>query len=814
MLVPISWLKKYVSFSLPPDELAHRLEMAGTEVKGLEKIGDTWDPDKILIGQVLKVEPHPNAERLTLPTVDLGNGSAVRVVCGAPNIAAGQKVAFAHEGSRLFNPRSKRVERLRAANIRGIESAGMVCSNLELGLSEEADDILVLDDDAPIGTPLVDYLGDVVLNLDVTPNRPDCLSVLGVAREVAALLGETATEPDLSYQETGGPIEDQTRVEIRDPDLCSRYAAALVHGVKIGTSPAWMQAALNKAGMRPINNVVDVTNYVMLEYGQPLHAFDFAKLKGATIIVRAARPGETLITLDDETRSLDPPMLTIADAEDAVALAGLMGGAESEVAQDTTSILIESANFDSSNTRKTRISLGMTSEASYRFERGIRPDLVSRALRRATQLILEIAGGEVARGLIDIYPGRTEAREVPLSLDRVKQVLGVEFAPGRVKGVLNSLGFEQNDEPENGVLQLKVPYWRADIAIEEDVIEEIARIVGYDELPSKPLSTQIPHRQRQPLGDLKENLRDLLVSAGMQETISYPLVNEDTLGKVVPLAGGLTPLRVANPISQDFEYLRTSMRGSILKTLSDSRRVARAQYYRLFEIGRVYLPRERTDEGHLPYEKEVLIGLVSGRRFELSWLAQGEEMGFFDAKGVLDSMFEAQQMKITYERATDPTFAPGKTARLRLGGKTIGVVGEVAPRVLEHDDLGGSPVAMFEIDLESLLDATGQSEGEFESINRYPEAERDLALIVDADVPSAKIMSIIEDNALVLRSTPFDVYAGQQVPPGKKSVTYRLTLQSSDATLTREQIDQAVSEILSQLHRDVGAELRVGEESS
>ena len=359
MLVPISWLKNYVPVTDSPEELAHKLTMAGIEIGDVETIGADWEPDSVVVGHILKIDPHPNADRLKLPTVDIGNGETATVVCGAPNAAAGQKIAFAREGASLYSPRSGKTETLKRARIRGVESAGMVCSVLELGLGEDHEGILVLDDDAPVGTPLADYLGDAILDAEVTSNRPDCLSILGIAHEVAAITGESVTEPDYSYPEDGPDIESQVTIEIADPDLCYRYTASLITGVKIGPSPLWLQDTLIKAGQRPINNVVDITNYVMLEYCQPLHAFDFDKCRDATIIVRAAREGETLTTLDGQQRKLSPPMLTIADSHDAVGLAGVMGGANSEMTEDTTSVLLESASFNPVNTRLTRTALDL-----------------------------------------------------------------------------------------------------------------------------------------------------------------------------------------------------------------------------------------------------------------------------------------------------------------------------------------------------------------------------------------------------------------------------------------------------------------------
>ena len=810
MLIPLSWLRKYVPISTSPKELAHRLTMAGTEISAVEETGAEWDPDKVMVGHVLNVDPHPNADRLTLPTVDLGGGESATVVCGAPNIAAGQKIAFAREGARLFSNRSGKVEPLRAAKIRGVVSTGMVCSERELGLGEDHEGILVLDDDAPTGTPLVDYLGDAVLDAEITPNRPDCLSMLGMAREVAAVTGETVTEPDLEYPEDGPPIEERMKVEIADPDLCPRYTAGLVTGVTVGPSPRWLREALVKAGLRPINNIVDVTNHVMLEYGQPMHAFDFDTLKDGAIVVRKARPGERLATLDEETHELRPPMLAIADSRDAVALAGVVGGVDTSVTENTTSVLLESASFDPVNTHRTRTALGSGTEASYRFERGIRAELAPRALRRATKLILEIAGGEAAKGIIDAYPGRKAPPAIRVTMRRIEQTLGVELAIDQVERVLASLGFHRSEEgtaAENELL-LEVPYWRSDIGMEEDVVEEVARIFGYESIPTTMMSTPIPHHEPRPLRVLRERVRDILAASGMQEVISYSLTDRETLDAVEALSEGREPLRLANPMSSEMGLLRTSLRGSMLKTLAANRRISQAEGLRLFEIGRVYLPKEEAKERDLPDERETIVGVLSGPRFPASWLAERAQMDFFDAKGVLEELFAQIGADAAYEPSDDPIMHPGKTARLVCQGSHVGVIGEVHPRVLERFDLEEAAVAMFEIDLESLHDAVKGADKSYAGTSRFPESERDLALVVDVDVPSARIQEIIRRHKLVKDSSPFDLYTGEGVPPGKKSVAYRVVFQSDRSTLTSELVDRAQGDILRQLQREVGAELR------
>ncbi len=824
MLIPISWLRNYVPVTDSPDDLAHKLTMAGVEIGDVETVGENLDPDKIVVGHVLDVAPHPNADRLRLPTVDIG-GETATVVCGAPNVAAGQKIAFAKEGARMFSPRSGKVETLKRTRIRGVESAGMVCSSLELGLGEDHDGILVLDEEAPVGTPLAEYLGDAVLDAEVTSNRPDCLSILGIAHEVAAINGEKVTEPNHAYPEEGKDIEYLVRIEIEDPDLCYRYTASLVTGIKIGPSPSWMRDALVKAGQRPINNVVDITNYVMLEYGQPLHAFDFEKCRDATIIVRAAREGESLTTLDGEVRELKPPMLTISDSRDPVGLAGVMGGANSEMTEETTAVLLESASFNPVNTRRTRTALGMRTDASDRFERDIRSALAPIALRRATQLIVEICGGIAAKGIIDLYPTKREPPTVKLSRSRIRQVLGVDYPTSQIKRTLESLGFEEVEQPgglidlietleagpsseRTSTLWLKVPYWRSDISIEDDLVEELARIIGYDSMPTTMLSGSIPHWQPQPMTQLKDTVRDLMAAAGMQETISYSPTTLQNLDAVDALDESNPPLRISNPLSREWEYMRTSLRSNILNTLSHNRRIAQGDGIRIFEVGRVYLPKQEARERDLPEEREMLVGVVSGPRFGASWIAQDANMGFFDAKGALEYVFGALGIDVAYEPSEDSILQRGRTAKLTVGGAALGVIGEVQGRLLEKFDIEAHPAAMFEIRMDTLLSVVGEVSLTYESSSRYPESYRDLAIVVDDDVPVSRIREIVERHALVVRSAPFDIYSGEGIAEGRKSVAFRVVFQSDRATLTSEQVDRFQNDILRQLSRNLNAELR------
>ena len=800
MKIPLSWLKEYVDIVVPVDELARRLTMGGTEVSEVATIGG-WND--CYVGCVEKVERHPNADRLTLCTIDIG-GERMQVVCGAPNVAEKQKIAFAKLGAELFNTHSGTVEPLKAARIRGVVSEGMICSEKELGIGDDHTGIVVLPEDAPVSMPLSDYLGDQILDLEVTPNRPDCLSLLGVAREVAAVTGATVREPDLTYLEEGEPIESLASVEIEDPDLCHRYTASLITGVEVGPSPRWLQDRLLKAGTRPINNVVDITNYVMLEYNQPLHAFDFHTLKEGKIVVRRARPGEVFVSLDGLERKLSLPMLVIADARDAVALGGIIGGAHTEITEGTTTVLLESANFDPVNNRRTAQSLRLSTEATTRFEKGLRLELPPIALRRATQLIREIAGGKVADGILDVYPageGYT-APSITLTMGRLEKVLGINLPVKQVEQALTSLGFLCEGLNESD-LMVTVPYWRSDIGIEDDLVEEVARIVGYEEIPTTMLSTAIPQYQPRPLLELKERVKDMLVACEMQEVITYPVVSLNELGKVKVLETGVMPLKLANPMSAQQEYLRTTLRGSLLSAVA-ANRLHEQGPMAIFESGRVYLPRE----GDLPEERELVAGVLSGPRSEPHWLSGEGVLGFYDAKGVVEKLLEELGVKANYEPSADPVLHPAKCVRIMAGNVPLGMVGEVHPTVLEDFELEGGPVALFELDVECLLEVLSHKERSYRPLGRFPSAIRDLSVLVNWDVPASKVQENIAKQCLVAGVQLFDVYTGENVPAGKRSLAYHIYFQSPDRTLEADEVGRALQTVLKTLEQEVGAELR------
>ncbi len=803
MLVPLSWLKELVDITIPVEELAHRLTMAGLEVGDVKTVGG-WE--HCSIGYVEKVEPHPNADRLTLCTVTTGNG-AHQVVCGAPNVAAGQKIAFARVGASLVDAHTGKPSVLKAAKIRGVVSEGMVCSEKELGLGDNHDGIMVLPEDAPLGMPLNDYMGDTVLDLEVTPNRSDWLSLLGVAYEVAALTGVPVHLPDSSYQEEGPSIHSQTSVNIMDGQLCPRYTASLIQGIKVGPSPAWLQDRLTKCGFRPINNVVDVTNYVMLEYGQPLHAFNFHKLLHRRVVVRRAWTGEALETLDGETRLLSSENLVISDTRDAIGIGGVIGGAESEITSETTDVLLESASFLPINNRKTAQSLRLRTEATLRFEKGLRPGLPEPALRRATQLIHQVAGGAVAKGVIDVYPGRRPDPTLRLTEARVQQVLGVEIPLPQAASVLTSLGFECQEDGA-AALQVTVPYWRSDIEIEDDLVEEVARIIGYEGIPTTMLSSHLPAFEPQTLRDFRERLRDLLVRERLQEVISYSAVSLDALKRAAAQVDPATLLRVANPMSVDYEYLRPTLRASILRTLSANLSYQRGPM-KLFEIGRVYLHRPND----LPDERETVAAVFHGPRADEGWLGDGGVHGFFDAKGVAESLLGQLGLDGSFQPASEEFFHPGRAAEILVGDTAVGVVGEVHPVVLEAFEAEGGATAYLELDVARLLAAVPPRRGAVRPLARYPSSIRDISILVDRSATAARVQSLIQKAPLVERAVLFDAYDGEGIPAGKSSLAYRIYFQAPDRTLSSDEVGKAMNKVVRSLEHQLNATLRGQSES-
>ena len=810
MLVSLKWLRDYVDL---PDDLdveafAERLTMASAEVEGIERVGG-WDRDLVTVAEVLSVDPHPNADRLLLATVEYGAGEPHTVVCGAPNVAAGQRVAFAREGATLIDPRNGQPATLKAARIRGVESSGMVLSERELGLSEEHEGILELPADAPVGAPLADYLGDVVLDVHTWPNRADMMSMAGIAREAAAILGAALRLPDDDHPEGDEPVEDAAAVAIDDPDLCARYIATVIEGITVGPSPRWLQERLQAAGQRPINNVVDVTNYVMLELGNPLHAFDADRLQG-TVVVRLAREGERLTTLDGEDRELSDDTLLITDDSGPIALAGVMGGLESEVSEGTTRVLLEAAQFDPASIRRTSTRLRLRSEASSRFERGLAPELAAHASKRATQLLVEVCGGTARRGAVDVYPRPQRTASVALERSRLDTVLGFHVSDAEVASALAALGFAVAPEGgEQGAAErflVDAPWWRTDVTIPDDLAEEVVRIAGYDRLPATTVRGRVPSYEPAPLPALRDRVRRALAAAGLQEVINYSLTTGETLARVRPATEleANAPLQLRNTLSSEHEVLRTSLRHSLIETVDRNLR-AGADEIAIFEAGRIYAPRRGAD-GPLPDEREVVAGVLCGADRDRWGSPLERALGFFDAKGVLDELGERLDVTFEYEPSAEHGLLAGRCAQVSVGGAAVGTLGEVHPDTLEAFGVE-PPVALFELDLAALLEAA-PGRRSAEPVPRFPAVEQDLALVVDEGVPAGALQVLIEQSRLVAEARVFDVYRGEQLPAGKKSIAFAIRYQAPDRTLTSEDANREQARILQRLAREHGAEQR------
>ncbi len=834
MKVPLKWLEEYVPLTIPVAELAERLTLAGLEVTGVHLYGLPlppglrakseegslqWPRDKIVVAQVTEVKAHPDADRLKLPTVDYGGGRTKTMVTGATNLKpgdSGQKVILALAGSVLIDGHSPGRERreLKPAKIRGIPSDAMLCSALELGISDEHEGIILLEDDAPVGTPLADFMGDIVLDIDITPNMARCLSMIGVAREVAALTGQSVRLPAHQLKAEGPPIEGQVSIRIEDPQLSPRYSAALLENVRIGTSPGWMQRRLTYAGMRPISNIVDITNYVMLEWGQPLHAFDYDVLrkraggKAPVLIVRRAREGETLTTLDGVERKLTPDMLLIADDAGPIALAGVMGGAETEVSTSTTRVLLESASFDFRSVRRTMRALDLPSEASLRFSRGIHPELVRPASERACELMRQYAGAVVYRGLADAYPAPPRPQVIELHMSEVRRILGVDLPREECTRLLKTLEFGV-EESGADALRVTVPQHRIDIQEgPADLIEDLARLHGYDRLPATLLADELPPQMGNEALAFEERVRDRLVAAGLQEVITYSLT---TPQREAPL--GLPAqdyVELENPISSERTVMRHSLLSEMLPVLRKN--LDHTDDVRLFEIGSVYLPRPGQK---LPEEPRRLGLALCGVRGVEHWTAPNATrpaLDFFDLKGIIEALVADLHLRQASYRRPEGIAAlhPGKAAELVVAGTVAGWFGEMHPSVAEAFKLGNRAVLVGELDLEALQVALPPGRELYQSVPDFPAAVRDMAVLVAEDVPAERIiMEIRQAGRPLLRDVRlFDLYRGEAIPPGTKSLAYTLTYQAQDKTLSEKEIEKAHEKIEGRLRHVLQAQIR------
>jgi phenylalanyl-tRNA synthetase beta chain len=799
MKVLLSWLKEFVDISISVEELAERMTLSGTSVEGLKKLGEGIE--NVVVGEVKEVKPHPQAANLLLCRVSVRNRRLLQIVCGAPNVQVGQKVPVALVSAKL--PGGVEVV---SREIRGVVSEGMICSELELGIGEDASGILVLDKNMKVGQDIKEALGldDYLLEFEIMPNRPDCLGVIGIAREVAATLKTTLKKPELSLEEIGKPISEKVKIEILDSELCPRYSARLIEGVKITPSPFWMQKRLAVAGIRPISNVVDVTNYVMLETGQPLHAFDFEKIAEGTIVVRRAKQGEELVTLDGDLRQLDEEMLVIADPEKAVALAGVMGGAFSEVNEETKNILIESANFKATNIARTSRKLGLSSEASFRFERGVDVGGTVYAAERAAQLIKLTAGGTIYQDTLDAYPRPRLPRAIPLRVERVNELLGTNISVGEAEDILKRLDMEV--ALEDGQVEVLVPTWRVDVEREIDLVEEVARLYGYNEIPATLPASRGRLGGLNELQRAKQLTREVLTGCGLNEVICYSFFNPEELQvlKLKPDDPWLKTVDIANPMSLDQKSLRPTLIPGLLNVLK--RNVYRGNPdLAVFEIGKVFQPQP----GQAPLEREKLGLVLHGNWRRKEWFAKEEKINFFDGKGIIETLFERLGIKDWQMKpAEKPFLQPGDSISVLMRETDIGFLGELRVDIQSQLDLPFS-VILAELDLEMLLEKIDLTRW-YQEIPKYPSIVYDVALIVDEEVSCQSIEEAIKEvgGEFLKGVRLFDTYTGKKIPSGQRSLAFSLTFQSHERTLTEVEVKKDFENIISHLQKKFKAQVR------
>lgn len=816
MLVPVRWLKEFVSTDLTTEEIARRLTMAGLEAENITRIGEGWD--KVYVGLVEKVERHPDADRLVLATVDAVEHK-LTVVTGAPNIAEGQKVALALAGARLIDGHSDELKyiTLKPNSIRGVRSEGMVCSEKELGLSEEHAGIMVLDEDAPVGASLREYLGDDVIEFEITPNLVHAFSVLGIARELAAIID--VPSPEVQLADLSKVSMNDGLVTIEDEALCPRYALAIIENITVQPSPSWLQRRLEAAGMRPVNNIVDVSNYVMAEIGQPTHPFDADTLGEGRIVVRPAWPGEKLETIDHVERELDPAMLVIADAERAVAIAGVMGGVATEVTDGTTKLLLESASFNSKSVRRTSRELKLRSDASGRFERGIDPDLAWTAIRRFVRILAAIDPAVEVTDVADAYPSPVEPRSLSMPFSEIERLLGMEIPIDEAMAILARLDFQPEVSASDGgaVITVTVPTYRSDVTLAADLVEEVARIYGYESLPETLPSGTAPQIRREPARLVDRVAEDALVQAGLQQVQSYTMIATDDLKALSPdnnsipevLGGYPRPetdyVRAVNPLRADWELMRPTLVPSLLKVVAENLKFS--EHVAIFETARTYQP---TGRDELPDERRAVTIAMAGPREPFSLYREiTDEYDFFDVKGVVELLLKRLGgSDATFTKIAHPSLHPGRGAAIEYRGQQIGMIGELHPRVAEHFEIE-CRVAVAEIDLRIFAETFNES-WSTSIVSRFQPIRQDFAIVVDEPVTAADVEAALRSGAGPLASSIelFDVYRGSGIEDDKKSLAFRVTLSAPDRQLAEHEIERIRGKIEQNVKRRVGGLLR------
>ena len=802
MLVALKWLRDYVDIDVAPAELAKRLTMAGLEVDALKETAP--DFRGVRVARTLSCKPHPNADTLSLCEVTTGEATHT-IVCGAKNIRVGDTVPLALVGATL--PGDLVVRRSR---IRGEVSEGMLCSEEELGIGADASGIMILPSDLPLGAELGDVLNlrDVVLDIGVTPNRADCLSIVGIAREWAAIAGGGLRYPAADVTENDEDIREVTSVSILDPDLCPRYTARIIKGARIGPSPLWIRQRLEAVGLRPINNIVDVTNFVMMELGQPLHAFDYRFLEEGRIVVRRSREGEPFISLDGKERVLSADTLLICDGVKPVAIGGVMGGLNSEIQPDTEMILLESAYFNPSSIRKTSRELAMGTDAAFRFERGIDPEGVIRALNRAARLIAEVSGGTLCKGVIDQYPQKIRtAKRIPLRTRRVNDILGIAVPAEEIIRILESL--EMTVEPEGkGRIEVTPPTCRVDIAREIDLIEEIIRLYGYDHVPATLPGVSVIAGVRDGKKMVEGRLREIMTGAGYTEVINYSFISPNAVDQL-----GLgeaderrSHVRIRNPLTEDQAVLRTTMTYSLLLNAKRNADCGRFDL-KIFERGKTFI---RRGEGELPLEQNRLACLITGLRYEDRWHSRDLRADFYDLKGCIENILDDLRIPLSQFRSgsQETILHPGKSCAVFSGEDRIGFLGEVHSDVLARMDLTG-PIVVCELDLDRLA-SLFSAKTSFRSIPRFPSSSRDVAFLIRRELEAREVLLPAEDSheELLEKVQIFDIYEGINLPAGMKSMGLRFSYRSADRTLTDDEVNEVHGRVVQRIVRVTGAAIR------
>lgn len=795
MLAPYSWLKDYVEINISPKELADKMTMSGTKVERVEHLGQ--DINKVVVGKILEINKHPNADRLLVTKVNVGS-EVVQIVTGAKNIKEGDYIPVALVGSTL--PGGVEIKK---SKLRGIESFGMMCSAQELSLNiknlpeEQIQGIYIFNEELPIGKDVKEVLGlnEIVFEFELTNNRPDCMSVVGLSREIAATLNKPLNIPGNNPNIEENQIKNYTSIEVLD-DNCTRFIAGIIKDVKIGQSPKWMQDRLARVGVRSINNIVDVTNYVMMEMGQPLHAYDYNKLTENRIIVRKAYSGEKLITLDGIKRELDPSMLVIADAKKPLGIAGVMGGGNSEVDDNTNIILLEAANFEKDSVRHTAKRIGLRTEASTRYEKGIDPNLAILAINRACQLLEEINAGIIVEGFIDIYPNPLDVHYIEIDPIWVNRFIGIDISKEQMAGYLESLGMKV--ELLNQILRIKIPTFRQDLKLPEDIAEEIARLYGYDNIPSTLMSGITVQGIKTYKQKLEDRIKNLLVGQGGYEICTYSFISPQSLDKLNIPDNSVKReiLELINPLGEENSIMRTTLISSMLEVISHNISHDTNEAF-LFEMANTYHPtKSNTDK--LPIEDQSLcLGLF------------GDDVDFFDIKGIVENILsECGISQFEFERLNSPTFHPGRSTEIIYQGETLGVLGEIHPDVGENYNIPKRIyIGEFNFD---LLSKRSNLSKEYRKLPKYPSVNRDIAIQIKEEIPVREIEKIIEkQNSTIIESfSLFDIYKGEQIPEGYKSVAYSIVYRNSDRTLTDKEVDKVHNKIVADLENNMGASLR------